>query len=176
MSWSIAIHAAAASEPVSTDEAKRQCRLEEDDTSAELATYIAGARAAVETWLNRGALITQTLDLTATEQSDVDQLPIYPVQSITSITDADAADASSLFTQALGGKYPSLKFIGTTWPGTITIRAVCGFGIATAVPADIKLACLFLVSALYDNRGELSPNVFDTLDQILVGWRRPAMM
>jgi hypothetical protein len=127
----------------------------------------------LERWMNRGALITQTVEMTATAQSDIALLPLFPIQSVTSVKNADG-DTLTNFTPALGGKFPSLSLVGS-WAGPIKVTAVCGYGAAAAVPADLKLAMLLAISTMYDNRGELPDGFFDTLDHLLIGYRRQAV-
>jgi uncharacterized phiE125 gp8 family phage protein len=174
MTWSVDTITPPAAEPVSVAQARLQCNLSSGGTEdRNLALYIAGARGLVEKHLNRACIITQTLKLTATAETDLAMFPVFPIQSVSTI-EYDGDDASALFGDLTGVKYPSIPLVGT-WPGTTEFTVVAGFGVAADVPADLTLAMLLAISAMFDNRGALPEDFLDSFDSILEGWRRPAI-
>jgi uncharacterized phiE125 gp8 family phage protein len=174
VSWSIEIVTPPATEPVSLTQARLQCNLGSAGTEdRNLALYIAGARSMLETHLNRGCIITQTVKLTATAEADLALLPVFPISVVDSI-EYDGEDATDLFGTLTGPNYHSLPLTGT-WPGTIEITVTAGYGAAAAVPPDLTLAMLLAISAMFDNRGALPEDFFDTFDALLEGHRRPAV-
>jgi uncharacterized phiE125 gp8 family phage protein len=174
VSWSIEIDTPPATEPVSLAQARLQCNLGSAGTEdRNLALYIAAARSMLETHLNRGCIITQTVTLTATEETDLALLPVFPIQEIDSI-EYDGEDATDLFGTLTGPNYHSLPLTGA-WPGTIVITVTAGYGAASDVPADLTLAMLLAISAMFDNRGALPEDFFDAFETLLQGHRRPAI-
>lgn len=163
-------------EPISQEEARRQCRYMPNDTSrdADLDQYIAGARGWIEN--HCGILLRpQTASFTATAWSDLGRLPIAPIRSIAAVSSqrlGDAAAAYVDFVPSLAGRYPSLASSlpngwPLLWPGmVITVTAEVGF---TALPGDLKLAMLALIAAMNENRGVMP---LDTL-AAAKGWVSP---
>lgn len=159
-----------AAEPVSLTEVKKHLRLAVSDADAaaytaedaKLSALITVASEYVETHTRR-ALITQTWDAV------IDSFPCgakillpYPDhQSVTSISYTDESGAVATFTdfdlKSTAG-YIKKKY-GYSWPAIypesdITIRFVCGYGNAAAVPAGIKQAILLMVGHLHANPEE----------------------
>lgn len=156
--------------PVSLAEAKGHLRVEHDKED----TLIGGLIAAVTAELDgrqsflRRALITQTWDygLPWFPVTRRIVLPFPPLQSVTSVKYFDASNAEQTFaadnyetviTEEQG--FISLKQ-GASWPSTyeretaLTIRFVCGYGAASAVPKNIRAAMLLRIGELYANRGD----------------------
>lgn len=181
MSWAITITSQPEVEPVSDAEARAQCRLEADDSVPELAIYIRAARSLLETRMNRGALITQEVTLTSANEADLANLGVFPVQTIDSITylvDGEETEAAEgYFVPQLAGQYPSLPLgSGYSWPGRIIVTATVGYGDdADAVPADLKLVMLLAISAMYDNRGALPEDFWDSVEHLMQPYRRLAI-
>jgi uncharacterized phiE125 gp8 family phage protein len=172
-----------ATEPVTLAEAKSHLRVDISEDDAYINSLITVAREFVETATKR-ALITQTVDYIFDGWPEFPvTLPRPPLQSVASITYIDHAGA----TQTLD---PSLYFVDTAGPGrvglspglvlpiasdrigSVTIRAVNGYGAAAAVPARAKAAMLLLVGNLYENReptisGTIVAKVQFTLESLL---------
>ncbi len=65
---------------------------------------------------------------------------------------------------------------GASWPGPITVTVTAGYGDAGSdVPGDLRLAMRIAIAAMYDNRGMLPEDFWDSLDYLLCSYRRPAI-
>lgn len=159
-----------------------------------LSRLITGARTTAER-LTRRALVTQTWDLF------LDAFPAWeigipkpPLQSVTSITYVDndgvtqtlATDQYQVDIKSEPARI--VPAFGVVWPVTrwqpnaVTVRFVCGYGAAAAVPAGIKNWMLVRIKQMYENReatmlGQLSefPRAFvdgllDDFTVIDYGW------
>ena len=151
---------APAAEPISLAQAKQYLRLEEDETGfdAELATQIAGARGRVESATNT-RLVTQTLELRASDFVALERLPIGPVTSVVAITYRDQVGVDG----SLGpddveldgaGLEMGVRPITGSWPAAaagVTVRVVVGYGIdGAALPPRIRIALLQQIRELFD--------------------------
>lgn len=165
-----------ASEPVTTAEARLQCRFDGSSNDTFLGQAIAAARTRCEETTGR-ALITQTWTMTLDDwpyRSHLDGqdrhaifLPRPPVQSVTSVSYVDEdGDTQVLATSAyrvhLGDPVTRITpAYGTTWPtirkvtGAITIVSEHGYGDAsTDVPDDLRQGMLMLIEHFERNRGD----------------------
>lgn len=157
-------------EPVSVAEARAQCRIIGADEDSLLALYITAARQACEAKTGR-KLVTQTweqtFDLFPTGEIRLD---LSPVQSITSINYVNAEGVTTALSAANyvldAAAYPGswvLPADGFEWPDTddvanaVTVRFVCGYGAASAVPAPLKLWILATVASFYAARESIDP-------------------
>jgi uncharacterized phiE125 gp8 family phage protein len=173
-----------AAEPISSAEAKLQCRVDGSDHDAEIDLLIQAARETAEgrTGLS---LVTQTVVMRASSFDDLCRLPAAPVSAVSSITylDLDGAEqtlSTSIYESVLIGKRPHVRLkVGQIWPvardcsDAIRVTAVCGFGAASSVPVQIKQAMLLMIGGWFDSKavGEVSPAV----DALLARHRRPAI-
>lgn len=159
----------AASEPVTTAEAKKQLEIASSITrhDSHVDDLIARARKATER-LTRRAWINQTWKLTLSRfPADCIQLPRPPLSSITSFTYIDTDGVS----QALVANTDYLvrsnaapgyvdRYYNTVWPTThpdepeaVVITYVAGYGAtAASVPEEAKQAILALVTYWFTNR------------------------
>jgi uncharacterized phiE125 gp8 family phage protein len=171
----LALVTPAATEPVSTSEAKAHLRVDTADEDTLIASYVSAAVKYIET--QTGPLITQTWDYKVNREWPlVDNyysiyLPFSPVQSVTSVTYVDINGAtqtlsSGLYQTVLSAPNPYLtKAHNQDWPqirdipDAITVRFVAGYGNAAAVPAPIKSAILLMVGRLYEHREEVIAGV-----------------
>lgn len=171
-------------EPISLNEVKAQLRIDGSADDTLLTSYIAAARAYVESTTGL-ALNTQTWEMTLHDWpygSNPIVLPKQPVQSITSITYADQANQ----TQTLASSVYEIDvtrtpaFITLTensdWPdiydkqAAITIRFVAGYGAtAASVPEPIRQAMLLLVGHWYANREQVTLGAGLTATQLPLG-------
>lgn len=151
---------AAASEPVTLDEARIQTRW--DDSTANdsaLTLYIASARAHVEAYCGT-PLVSRTVTVKCDSFADFAVFPVVPVQSVSSVSYVDTAGA----TQTLAASVYEVRSDGLTaslvlkadqsWPSIqtgsrITVTAVVGY---VAVPDDIKHALLLLIGGADSDR------------------------
>jgi len=155
---------APAEEPVSLALAKAHLRVTASEEDALIQSLIIAARDQAETFTRR-RFITQTWDLV------LDcfpwwrlELPNAPLQSVSSITYIDTAggsqtlDAAKYLVDAKTDPGRLEPAYGEVWPTTrlqmnaVTVRFVCGYGLAAAVPQPIKHAMLLLIGHLYQNR------------------------
>ena len=167
---------APAVEPVSTAEVKSHLRL--TTTAAEAAAYtteddlldrlITVSRTQAEQETGR-RFITQTLTMYLNEWPDERyiKIPYPPLQSAVvtyRLTDDDDYDEtlSTADTDIVSEPGRIILQPNESWPsGTlytdkpIKIVFICGYGLAVAVPENIKSAILLKLSDLYENRGEV---------------------
>lgn len=153
-------------EPVSTEEAKLDLRVDHDDEDALIDEYVMAARQHVEntTWR---ALVTQTLEAAfdAWPSGTVLVLPRPPLQSVTSVTYTDKDGNSTVWDAANyivdSRRQPGRLVLayGKSWPTAtlqptngIVVRYVAGYGAASAVPAIYKKAIKLLVGEMYEHR------------------------
>jgi len=168
--------AAPAATPLTLDEVKSQVRETTNDRDAELTAMLAAAttqldgRAGV---LGR-ALVTQTWELMLDAfPCGVIELPLPPLQSVTSISYVDADGATQTLATTVYGVDVAcepgevyLKY-GQEWPTTrdernaVTIRFVCGYGLAAAVPENIKSAMKLHIADLDANRERQGDQLFE---------------
>ena len=172
----ITLTTAPAVEPVSLEEAKLHCKLA--TTAAEAAAYtteddlldrlITVSRTQAEQETGR-RFITQTLTmyLNGWPSERYIRIPYPPLQSAIvtyRLTDDDDYDEtlSTVDTDIASEPGRIVLQPNESWPsGTlytdkpIKITFVCGYGLAVAVPENIKSAILLKISDLYENRGEV---------------------
>ena len=161
--WSDALSVPPAIEPVSTEDARRNCDLDDDYRDSDLRLWIVEAREQVEHDA-RVALITQTRVLKFDCWSNwIKMAAVSPVASITSIAYTDTAGASqTLSTDVYGtdlSSAPAAVYIkcNQSWPElydqprSISITYVAGYGsTAETVPAAARSAILMLVRHRFD--------------------------
>lgn len=155
-------------EPVTLDEAKVHLRVDDTYEDALIWSLIVAASQHVETFTHR-ALCTQTWDdkRDGFPCGDI-WLPKPPVSAVTSITYVDTSGstqtwASSDYTTDLPtGPWARMARItpgyNLSYPQTrcvlnaVTVRFVCGYGGAEAVPEPIKAAMKLLIGHWHMNR------------------------
>ena len=169
--------AAPAAEPISTAEAKTHMRVDDSNSDTLIGLYITAGRRVTEE-LYGLALVTQTWDLEMDRFPAADRTNPYaaiepprpPLQSVTSIGYTDTNGASQTFSSSKyvvqdtsrAQKGRIVPAYGEAWPatrdivGTVTVRYVAGYGLAAAVPEDIKTALKFLVAHWFENREPVS--------------------
>lgn len=180
----LTLFAAPAEEPLSVAELKAWVRVTHSAEDALLGSIIKSCRAKAENYTER-VLIAQTWDQTldAFPEAQIELLQ-GPAQSITSVSYVDEDGVQ----QTLAGaaytldkrRFPDwlLPAYDTSWPATqasanaVSIRYVCGYANAAAVPDDIKQWLLLTGAFLYKNReafviggkvGEIPGRFLDTL-------------
>lgn len=166
------VQAAPAAEPITVSELKTHLRIDHTTEDTYLGTLITAVRERVERWTGR-ALITQTLEVTRDDwwySSAYLALPRPPLQSVTSITYYDTDNTAATFanenylvdTRSTPGR---IKLLSTSsFPSTelkemggVVIRYVAGYGLAVAVPQEIKWAIFLWAGELYENRENTAP-------------------
>lgn len=165
---SLTLVTAPAAEPIDLAEAKLHLRVDHTDDDTLIDGLIVAARQYAE-MVTRRALVTQTWDwkMDAYPASPF-LVPLPPLQSVTSITYTDTnGSAQSWATTEYDVDAPAGDFAdfgrialgyGVSYPSTrgelnaVTIRFVAGYGLAAAVPQQIKQAMYLLIGHLYENR------------------------
>ncbi|MBB3523088.1 head-tail connector protein [Rhizobium sp. BK456] len=171
----------APTDPVSVEEAKRQCVVLHNDDDALFAALISAARDYVERYCNT-PLATQTVEVKCDGFCDFDRLPVAPVQSITSI--AYVATDGTDSTVVAGDTEPRLDGLeasivpayGKQWPAPrngsrITLTAVVGY---VALPPSIKHAMLLWIAEAYERRENDALPGWSAFDVLLCNYRRGA--
>ncbi|QQR69854.1 MAG: phage head-tail connector protein [Alphaproteobacteria bacterium] len=158
-----------ASEPVSLDEAKAQCRIDGAQDDALLTRLIVVAREACESYTGR-ALISQSWTLwrdSFPADGSPLRLPRPPLQSVASVQSYDESD---LFVAMIASDYmvdtastPGRVALrsGRSWPVAgralhgVRVEFTAGYGTsADAVPAALRQGILAHIAALYEYRGD----------------------
>lgn len=160
-------------EPITTDEAKRHCRVDLNEENTDLDSMVSAAREYAEGYTRR-ALITQAwvlkLDAFPHDGCPI-ELPLPPLKEVTAITYLDDAGATQTWSSSaytvdkptgprcergrVVPKYQELYPKTQAVPGAVSIAFTCGYGDAgAAVPQAIRRAILVRVGELYDIRGE----------------------
>jgi len=152
-------------EPVTTAEARTHCRLDDTAFDTTLDNLVKAARAKVEAVTGR-QLVTATFDMlldSLPTGSATMRVPFGELQSVTSLIYTDIEGVSTTWSSSkyivstadqLGGITPAY---GEVWPvprvvkDAATVRFVCGYGAAAAVPESLKHAILMLVAHWFEN-------------------------
>tara|TARA_B110001454_G_scaffold166361_1_gene156219 strand:+ start:110 stop:658 length:549 start_codon:yes stop_codon:yes gene_type:complete len=153
-------------EPVDLAKAKQYLRIDAGDESFddEVETFIAASRAEIEQICNT-RMITQDVLLATSSFSDLEHLPIGPVQEIVSIEYLDAAGDEQLLAAENYELVPGvldaqiIKVPGFVWPviadraDAVRVTAKVGYGDAgTDVPRDLYFVILQAIRAKFDGR------------------------
>lgn len=156
-------------EPLALSEVMEQLRYPHVSENLLIESLIKAARKYIETATGR-ALITQTLRLTRDcfptwKEGYTFRLPSPPLQTVSSIQYTDTAGATQTVTAAeyvvdatsVPGRV-GLAY-GYTWPtdvieqiASVNVNYVAGYGLAAAVPHDIKQAMRLLIGHWFVNR------------------------
>jgi len=184
---SYSLYEAPSEEPITLAEAKMHLAIDTSPATAHpdddlVESMIKAARRWCENFQNR-AYITQTLDLYLDRfpsKSEI-RLPKPPLQSVTSLQYKDTAGTLQTFDSAyyivdtVSEPGRIVLAYGQSWPSTydeiqaVQIRFVCGYGLAAAVPEDIKHAILLKIADLYEHRGDgvADPNINTAIESLL---------
>ncbi len=180
------LFAAPTLEPLSLADARMQCNITAGDTTydAELAAYIAAARAKAENYM--GAVIMQrTVDLTldafpVDDDVQLEQPPAWNTQCVVplplSVTSVKYIDTAGTEQTLAGSAYALddsnwpfwlLRAVDTEWPDTrdqanaVTIRVVKGYDAQSKIPGDVRVWLLLTVGFLFAHR-----EAFDTAGKV----------
>jgi uncharacterized phiE125 gp8 family phage protein len=156
-------------EPVTLDEAKDHLRRSDGVDDAMIESLIPAARMKLERDISR-ALITQTRDIYYDDlpcHNGALLLPFGNLQTVTSVKTYTTANVESTFSS---GSYlvdtasePARIVLheSEAWPtdlrraNSVIVRAVVGYGVASAVPYPLKQAMLLLIGAMYEHREQV---------------------
>lgn len=159
----------AGGEIVTLAEAKRQLSVWDSADDANVASYLAAARAYCEEWgeLTLRVNVTRRLSCETWPDGDGWVLKRPPVVGVTSVKYLDAegaevpVDSSNYRTHATGGGLMLVEFIESfVRPATasrrdaVSVTYTTGFSSAEAAPDGAKAAILLLLSFLYDARDQ----------------------
>jgi uncharacterized phiE125 gp8 family phage protein len=150
-----------ASEPITLAEAKAHLKVDTDADDALIERLIAAARARAE-WHTGRAFVTQSWIFWLDAWPETIDLPLPPLQSVLSITAytrADIAHTLSSSDYTVANNRIALKD-GRAPPtdlrrlNAVAIAFTAGYGVASDVPAPLRVAILSLIAFLYEHRGE----------------------
>lgn len=158
-----------AAEPVTAEELRVHLRIDETGEAAEIADLkekIAAARLDFEK-ATRRQLVTATwkliVDRFPTGRDEL-FLPLPPLQSVTSVRYVDPSgawatmDSDDYIVSAYRTPATIRPAYGLSWPAfrcqpdAVEVTFVCGYGLAAAVPANVKNAVKLLAGTLYTQR------------------------
>lgn len=164
---SISIKVPPAIEPVTIEEARAQCRVDDDFEDAMISVYMKAARSRVETFLRR-SLIERTLTYRLSCLSDPIRLRQGPVSEVLSVNYTGRDNQSHVLPadqyKLVRDREPPaiVERYGVVWPLTldepdvVAVDYVAGYGDeADDIPADIRVAILLLIGHLYENREDV---------------------
>lgn len=178
------VSVAAPAEPVTLEQARRQCNLLSAETEFDdkLALLIAAARRHVEKvcglYFGSRAVV-----LTCDAFEDLCRLPVAPVSAITSIAYVDTAGAPQVVAPANyelvahdeEGIEPAIvAAYGVSWPATqagskITVTLTAGFA---ETPAPVHHAMLLWIGDAFATREPVGAAGWSTIDSLLCNYRR----
>jgi len=153
----------AATEPVTTDEAKTQLRLSGSAVNTEVDSMIKVARQWAENYCNR-SFITQTWTLYLHDfpKDDIIYLPYGRLAGVTSIKYSDGSQFSTtlnssnyeVVTTDRGYVYsdPGFPSTDSDYARSIEVIYTAGYGAASDVPQGIKQAILVILGDLWEFR------------------------
>lgn len=163
----LTLHTAPVEEPVTLAEAKMHCRITSSTEDALVSAWIIAARGRAENYTHR-RFITQTWDWSMDAfPYGVLAVPHAPLQSVTAITYVDAVgleqvlDPAAYQVDAMSDPGRIAPAAGGTWTwvvvpsntlNAVTVRFVCGYGLAADVPQEIRAAMLLHISDLNEHR------------------------
>lgn len=171
-------------EPVTLEQARRQCNLLSAETEFDdkLALLIAAGRRHVEKvcglYFGSRAVV-----LTCDAFEDLCRLPVAPVTSIASIAYVDTAGAAQtvaganyeMTTHDEDGIEPAVvAAYGVSWPATqagskITVTLTAGFA---ETPAPVHHAMLLWIGDAFASRENAAAGGWSTIDSLLCNYRR----
>lgn len=149
-------------EPVTLDEQKLHSNIFDNDKDTFISESIIAAREFVEDFTQR-AIVTQTHELKLDSFTDCITIPKGNLQSVESIKYIDTDGvlqtlSTSIYTVDTASSPGRVVLAyNQSWPTTrdvinsVTIRFVCGYGLATSVPKSIKSFILNSVNHAYEH-------------------------
>lgn len=163
MIYSLNLTTPATEYPLLLEEAKASLRVTTDDENSYIQSLIAAATGYVEQATAR-QLVSATWTLKLDYFPAIVYVPRPPLRSVTSIQYVDTAgDTQTLAstgyrvdTATLPGRIEPAY--GESWPstrdvsGAVTVTFIAGYGGASSVPEEIKLAMRLMVGHWYEHR------------------------
>lgn len=165
-------------DPISVEDAKRQCVVLHDDDDGLFEGYIAAARDYVEKYTGT-PLAPQTVEIKCDSFADMARLPVAPVLSV-AISYIDTAGEEQTLTDDLyelradGLDASAIPAYGKQWPvprhgSRITVTADVGY---EQLPASIRHAMLLWISDAYEQRENAATPSWTAFDSLLCNYRR----
>lgn len=165
-------------EPLTADDAKRQCVVLHDDDNLLFESLIAAARDYVEKYTGT-PLAPQTVEVKCDCFADMARLSIAPVTSVsieyidTAGEDQTIAD-SDIELRADGLEASIVPAYGKQWPiprsgSRITVTAEVGYA---TLPPSIKHAMLLWIADAYEQRENAALPGWTAFDALLCNYRR----
>lgn len=165
-------------EPVTVDEAKRQCVVLHDDDDALFDGLISAARDYVEKYTGT-PLAPQTVEVKCDGFADMARLSVAPVTSVaiayldTAGVQQDLAEAD-IELRADGLEASVVPAYGKQWPAVrmgsrITVTAEVGY---ETLPASIRHAMLLWIADAYEQRENAALPGWTAFDALLCNYRR----
>lgn len=181
--YGLTLVTATTSEPLTLDEAKRQCGIADgvEYHNQHLESLVKAAREKVETDTGR-ALLSQTWDYTFDLWPcglEPICLPFAPVSAISSVKYYDTSNvqqtlSTDTYKTLLNREPGEIRLKNAqSWPsvygetGVITVRFVAGYATQVAVPESLKAAVRLLLGSLFSEE-PLNEQAYDSL---IAKWR-----
>lgn len=165
--------------PVTTDEIKTACRIEDSSFDSEIALLLPAAVAYVASWIDKPVAPTG-YRLTLDEFSDAIELPIGPVTAVASVKYYDAAavlqtvSPASYSLDLTSEPQWVVRNLAYDWPvpldgiNMVTVDFTAGYT-TTTLPADLKLAILGVARIWFE--GGMGCAIPDTLHATMEAYR-----
>lgn len=151
-------------EPVTLAEARNHLRVDTADDDALIQRCLVSARRWAEMYTRR-AFVTQTWEAMYDHWPRVLEVPLPPLQSVIQVSYRTSANVLvvvppvTYIVDVISTPGRVVLAPGQTWPGDslwpanpIVVRFTAGYGLAAAVPDDIKSAILLMTGYLYEYR------------------------
>lgn len=164
---SLTLTTPAAEAPLTMEEVKVSLRVTSDDEDSYIGALIVAAARYIENATAR-QLVTATWTMTLDCFHDVIRLPKPPLRSVSSIQYVDSAGTTQTLSSALyqvdTASLPGriIPAYGQSWPTTrdvmaaVTVVFLAGYGGASSVPDELKLAMRLLIGHWYEHREPVS--------------------
>ena len=160
---------APATEPITLAEVKLNQRVDQADDDAMITSLIVAARRLAEQRTQRQLITAQWRYSVDAWPGEIELLypPLVSVQSVKYI-DADGVLQTlspSLYTTDTASRVGRIvPAFGTYWPtaravpNAVQVEYTAGYGVAAAVPAEIKQWMHLAIGVWYENRADLTPS------------------
>lgn len=183
--YRLALAAAPTVEPVSIQDARLHCRIDDNADNSYVSALITAARIMAEQYTRR-VFITQSwvMYMDAWPCERFIEIPKAPLQGISSIVTYDDDDVSTTFASSnyyrdtISTPGRVVLRSGASWPDVervangIVINFVAGYAASPAgIPQDIRQAILMIVAHLYENRGDVTAEMPATAELMLANYR-----
>jgi uncharacterized phiE125 gp8 family phage protein len=175
-------------EPITTAEAKTQCRVDDSDHDTEIAALIDAVIAKYDArdGIMGRCIISQTWELRLPSFCTPIKIPLPPFVSLTSVkyleTDGttETTVASTVYEVVDRGFGPALlqpKY-GQVWPSVtlpsredvVRVKFVAGYASASVIPPGLKSAMLLEIEQLYDGHTQFEAAIHALRMPLVASW------